>query len=98
LIPEIVEEVWQNKERYSPKATRDFIQFAYKISRQEQKQIFQQYKGKLLRIHSDFHKDTHSDERGDIGPAGSYNMVDGENIHEDYHTDKPEVSIHFPRK
>jgi hypothetical protein len=47
-IPEIVEDVWQNKESYKPESMRDFIHFMYKISQQEQKEILRKYDGKIL--------------------------------------------------
>jgi hypothetical protein len=64
LIPEIVEEVWQNKKRYYPGDMRDFIQSAYKISHQEQKQKLRKYDGEVLEAHTDVLRSSYDDEYG----------------------------------
>jgi hypothetical protein len=89
LIPEIVEEVWQKKWCCSPeeaKATRDFIQFAYKISHQEQKEILRKYDGKVVREYTDVYEEYMCEY-----PPGETYTMRGEHI-----KDIPEVSIHFP--
>jgi len=93
FIPEIVENLLSVHHNYSNEKVNDFIQFVYKVSQQEQKQILYRYKGKILPhqdhsyttgIHSDY-TDTYSD--------GGY---DGHNDYrESYHTDEPEITIWF---
>ncbi|MDR2804185.1 MAG: hypothetical protein LBB85_00870 [Dysgonamonadaceae bacterium] len=95
LIPEIVQEVWQNKENYPPEDRRDFIYFAYNISQQEQKEILRKYDGEMIREYMNW-SDHHIDEpvEGDFG-TGWYSD------HHDYynnHTDISEISIHFPHE
>jgi hypothetical protein len=77
LIPGIVEAVLQDEHwKSDAEATRDFIRFAYKISRQEQKQMLQEYLRKVSEEYADLSTDwmTHQDyaETGNI----HYNYAD----------------------
>jgi hypothetical protein len=94
LVPEIVEAVFSVKEKYSDEKVKYFIQSAYKISQQEQRQVLCKYNGKVL-SHSDFYTYTdipfadYTDYYGD----GGYTYGKGEG--HSNHTDRPEVTIYF---
>ena len=89
FIPEIVEKLLSiHNNYYSNKEVNDFIQFAYKVSKQEQKQILNKHEGRILpRIDSytDICEE-YADWCGDGGYVGS-------SINS--YTDSPEITICF---
>ena len=62
LLPEIVEQVFPYRATYISSKERDFVQFAYQISLQEQKPILREYNERAIEIWDDYSDNSYSDD------------------------------------